>query len=84
MRSVCGVPMIDGIVMMILMRVGNITNFFSQLMVEDDAGSDGEIERLSSIIEEEEVVNRWVRRRSNGSSNASVNGAVHSYDICDL
>ena len=53
-------------------------------MVEDDAGSDGEIERLSSIIEEEEVVDRWVRRRSNASSNTSVNGAVHSYDICDL
>merc|ERR1711971_835064 len=30
----------------------------SQLMVEDDAGSDGEIERLSRIIEEEEVVDR--------------------------
>jgi len=51
--------------------------------VEDDAGSDGEVERLSNIIEEEEVVDRWVRRRSNASV-ASVNGVVHSYDICDL
>ena len=56
---------------------------FSQLLVEDDAGSDGEVERLSNIIEEEEVVDRWVRRRSNASV-ASVNGVVHSYDICDL
>jgi len=55
----------------------------SQLLVEDDAGSDGEVERLSNIIEEEEVVDRWVRRRSNASV-ASVNGVVHSYDICDL
>ena len=53
-------------------------------MVEDDAGSDGEVERLSNIVEEkEEVVDRWVRRRSN-TSLASVNGVVHSYDICDL
>ena len=51
--------------------------------MEDDAGSDGEVERLSNIIEEEEVVDRWVRRRSNASL-ASVNGAIHSYDICDL
>ena len=51
--------------------------------MEDDAGSDGEVERLSNIIEEEEVVDRWVRRRSSASI-ASVNGVVHSYDICDL
>ena len=66
------------------MRVGSLIYIcFSTLLVEDDAGSDGEVERLSNIIEEEEVVDRWVRRRSNASL-ASVNGAIHSYDICDL